>query len=134
MRFLVAALICLMSGPVSANDDPKLEDFLWVARPIVVFADSGSDPAVAEQLQYLEQQRNELDERDVVILVDTDPAANSALRQKLRPRGFMFVLVSKEGEILLRKPKPVTTREIIRQIDRTPLRRQEIQNNRGSSS
>ncbi len=132
MRFLVAALFTVLTAPfaapVWANDAPKLEDFRWIARPVVVFAESEFDPAVAEQLQYLEEQRADLEDRDVVILVDTDPSVASDLRTVLRPRGFEAVVIGKEGQVLLRKPRPLTAREIIRQIDRTPLRRQEIQN------
>ena len=34
------------------------------------------------------------------------------------------VLVGKDGEVKYRKPSPVTVREVIRLIDRMPLRRQ----------
>lgn len=125
MRFVVAVAIILIGMPAWANDLPILEDFKWIARPLVIFADSEADPRVAQQLQMLEADKAQLDERDVVILVDTDPDLSSPLRQTLRPRDFMVVLVGKEGQVIYRKPAPVTAREIIRLIDRTPLRKQE---------
>lgn len=64
--------------------------------------------------------------RDVVVIVDTDPDAKSELRTKLRPRGFMMVIVGKDGGVKLRKPSPWTVREITRQIDKMPLRQEEI--------
>ena len=64
--------------------------------------------------------------RDVVVLTDTDPAAQSPLRLRMRPRGFMLVLVDKEGQIELRKPFPWDVREITRSIDKMPLRQREI--------
>ena len=69
--------------------------------------------------------------RDVVVFVDTDPKARSALRKKLRPRGFMLAIIGKDGQIKLRKPLPWDVRELTRSIDKMPLRRQEIDEARG---
>ena len=69
---------------------------------------------------------DEMVERDVVLITDTDPAAKSAIRLKLRPRGFMLALVGKDGRVNLRKPRPWDVRELSRSIDKMPLRRQEI--------
>ncbi|WP_419555482.1 DUF4174 domain-containing protein [Pseudaestuariivita rosea] len=104
----------------------NLDDFKWIARPVVVFADSPNDPRLQEQVDLLAARADELAVRDVVVLVDSNPAANSAIRQKLRPRGFMLVLIGKDGGVKLRKPSPWDVREISRTIDKMPLRRQEI--------
>ena len=40
------------------------------------------------------------------------------------------VLIDKDGGIKLRKPLPRTVREITRIIDKTPLRRQEVEDRR----
>ena len=55
----------------------------------------------------------------------------SALRERLRPRDFMLVVMGKDGEIELRKPNPWPGREISRSIDKMPLRQQEIDAARG---
>ena len=89
-----------------------MSEFRWKKRPVVVFADSENDPAYLEQIDLLSARVEELLERDVVVLVDTDPAARSALRLKMRPRGFMLVIVGKDGGIKLRKPFPWNVREI----------------------
>ena len=60
------------------------------------------------------------------MVTDTDPASQSALRETFRPRGFMMVLIGKDGQIKLRKPLPWDVREISRAIDKTPLRQQEL--------
>ncbi len=65
-------------------------------------------------------------ERDVILITDTDPSAASEIRTKLRPRGFMLVLIGKDGQIKLRKPLPWTVRELSRSIDKMPIRLQEI--------
>ena len=103
-----------------------LADFLWLARPVVVFADTPADPRFQEQMDLLAARTSALAERDVVIIVDTDPQANTDIRRKLRPRGFMMALVGKDGGVKLRKPLPWSVREISRSIDKMPMRRQEI--------
>ncbi|GAB4301496.1 MAG: hypothetical protein Kow0058_16380 [Roseovarius sp.] len=104
----------------------SLEDFLWRKRPLVVFADSAADPRYVKQMNEITERLEALAERDVVVLVDTDPGQRSALRRKLHPRGFMLVLIGKDGNVYLRKPNPWSVREISRSIDKMPLRQQEI--------
>ncbi len=106
--------------------DVNLEDFLWIARPVVVFADTPNDPRFQRQVELLTSRMDDLVERDVVVLTDTDPEAFSPLREQLRPRGFMLVIVGKDGGVKLRKPAPWDVREISRSIDKMPLREQEI--------
>ncbi len=103
-----------------------LEDFLWKNRLIVVFADTGIDPRFQEQMELLAENPQDLLERDVIVVVDTDPAAMTDARRKLRPRGFSFVFVDKDGVVKLRKPVPWDVREITRSIDKTDLRKEEL--------
>jgi hypothetical protein len=107
-----------------ANAD--LDAFLWVARPLIIFADSPEVPAFKEQMAMLAERWPELAQRDVVLLVDTDPAAKGPLRQKLHPHGFSLVIIEKDGQIALRKPVPWDVREIGRAIDKMPIRREEL--------
>ena len=107
-----------------------LDDFLWLNRPLVVFADTDRDPRFAQQMELINALPEELIERDVVVLTDTDPAAESALRTQLRPRGFMLVLVGKDGIVYFRRPQPRSVREISASIDKLPLRQQEIRDRR----
>lgn len=102
-----------------------LADLLWVKRPLVVFADSPNDPDFLRQMQLLQRNASDLSDRDVLVITDTDPAAKSAIRQKLRPRGFSLVLMDKDGQAKLRKPLPWDVREITHAIDKFPLVRQE---------
>lgn len=103
-----------------------LDEFLWIARPIVVFADTPADPRFIEQMELLTQRPEALLERDVVIITDTDPAARSEIRLALRPRGFSLVIVTKDGAVGLRRPAPRDVREIIRAIDNFQLRQEEL--------
>ncbi|MEY3309407.1 MAG: hypothetical protein RLZZ413_3445 [Pseudomonadota bacterium] len=112
-------------GPVDAAG-VTLDEFLWLKRPIVVFADTPNDPAFQRQMQRITADLAPLEERDVVILTDTDPAARTEVRQRLRPRGFSLVLMDKDGEVKRRNPAPWGVRDITHAIDRFPLRRQEM--------
>lgn len=107
-------------------DMENLSEFRWKKRPVMVFADSADDPAFVEQLALLHARSEELIERDVVVLTDTDPDARHPLRLMMRPRGFMLVLVGKDGGNRLRKPFPWDVREISRSIDKMPMRQREI--------
>mgnify|MGYP000510055132 CR=1 FL=1 len=84
---------------ISTLESDNLKDFLWLFRPIVVFADSAADPRFEQQVALLKEGAEALQERDVVVLFDTDPSARSDLRKTLRPRGFMVTLIGKEGGV-----------------------------------
>jgi hypothetical protein len=122
-----------LSEIIRPGETADLSEFLWIKRPLVVFADSPADPRYTLQMEYLTQRLEYLDERDVVVLTDTDPSADSQLRERLRPRGFMLVLMGKDGTIYLRKPLPWDVREISRVIDKMPMRQQEMRDRRGGS-
>lgn len=104
----------------------ELAAFKWIARPVVVFADTPADPAFKRQVELLTARADELAERDVVLITDTAPGEMSELRRTLRPRGFMLTVIGKDGNVKLRKPFPWDVRELTRSIDKMPMRRQEI--------
>lgn len=110
--------------------DVDLSQFVWIKRPLVVFADSPNDPRFAQQMELLNARLDDLAIRDVVVLTDTDPSSAGPLRNELRPRGFMLALIAKDGTVILRKPLPWDVREISRTIDKLPMRQQEIKERR----
>ncbi len=114
-----------VEAPAETEAPQTLEELLWIARPVVVFADNENDPRFLQQMEMLEDRSGDLAERKVVVLVDTDPAAKGPLRQSLRPRGFGLVLVDTDGSVVQRRPAPTTARELINLIDRLPSRRLE---------
>ncbi|MDQ2088323.1 DUF4174 domain-containing protein [Marimonas arenosa] len=108
--------------------DADLSKFLWRNRLLVIFSDSPGDPRFEEQMALIEARVEDLVERDVIVLIDTDPTRMSELREKFRPRGFMLVLIGKDGHVYLRKPRPWHVREISRSIDKMQIRREELRN------
>lgn len=116
-------------APIEAGD-LTLDQFLWVARPVVVFADNPNDPSFIEQIELLSERPESLEERDIVVIYDASPADRSPIRTALRPRGFSLVLIDKDGRVAQRKPSPWTIREISATIDKMPMRQQELRDRR----
>mgnify|MGYP003320237185 FL=1 len=134
--FLVITALLLVSFAKVADTEENyfrevekntnIKGFEWAQRPIVIFANSDRDPNFISQMEFLSQDIKALKERDIVVLIDTNPSIPSALRKKLRPHGFAFILIGKDGQVKLRKPSPWNIREIARVIDKMPIRQQEI--------
>ena len=116
------------SDPATIFDasEINLADLAFIARPVVVFADSPNDPRFAEQIRLLLSQAQDLAPRKVILVTDADPAARTPLRQLLRPHGFSLVLIDTDGRVALRKPEPWDVRELTRIIDKMPSRLREI--------
>jgi hypothetical protein len=115
---------------VFSPDEIDLDDMQWQLRAVVVFGQGENDPLFLEQMDLITDRIDELVERDVIVIADTDPDTLSDLRRKLRPRAFMLALIGKDGGVALRKPAPWNVRELSRSIDKMPLRQQEISNRR----
>ena len=111
---------------IKVDKNTNLEIYEWTHRPIVIFANSDKDPNFISQIEFLSEDIKALLERDIIVLIDTDPKFSSSLRKKLRPHGFAFVLIGKDGQVKLRKPSPWNIREIARVVDKMPIRQQEI--------
>lgn len=117
-----------------APEEADLSRFLWVNRLVIVFAEAENDPRFMEQIELLAERPQDLLARDVKIVLDSDPTAKNALRTLFRPRGFMLMLVGKDGQVYLRKPLPWTVREISRSIDKLPQRQQEMRDRRDTTN
>ena len=137
MKSLIA-VICVTALPnlgsaesletifVDVTEETTVDGYLWVKRPVIVFANTDLDVNFQTQMKSMRQGAEELAARDVVVLVDANPAEETALRKKFRPRGFAVLLMGKDGQIKLRKPFPWDARELSRSIDKMPMRQQEM--------
>jgi hypothetical protein len=131
---VLALAVLALSVPARADEAPFAPvpasqvveaDLLFLRRPVIVFADSPNDPAFVRQMELLVRSYAALEVRDVILITDTDPANASALRTKLRPRGFSLVLMDKDWKPMIRKPLPWEGREIVNSIDKMPIARSE---------
>ena len=103
-----------------------MADVIWAARPLVIFADSPLDPIFAQQMKLLRAGQAIVQDRDMIIIVDTDPSAKTIIRETLHPKGFNWALIGKDGMVKLRKPFAWDMRELSRVIDKMPIRQQEM--------
>ena len=103
-----------------------LTDVIWAARPWIIFADSPLDPIFEQQMALLRLGLEVARDRNIIIIIDTDPSAQTKLRKTLHPKGFAWVLIGKDGGVKLRKPFAWNMRELSRVIDKMPMRQQEI--------
>jgi hypothetical protein len=108
-------------------------------RPIVVFAPNDSDARLTRQRQAILGARTGFLDRDVVVIYVTGGTVShdlgpppgmsgSALRSRFRASegAFRVLLVGKDGGIKLDSPTPVTAADLFAEIDRMPMRRDEI--------
>ena len=101
---------------VEINTDIK--DLIWEKRPMLVFSNSHLDPNLKQQIKMFGSDPDALSSRDVKVFVDDKPEPNSNLRKRFRPKGFLIILIGKDGQIKLRKNSPWSARELTRIIDK----------------
>ena len=117
-------------GPLYSVLPPQradLSDYRWEARPVLIFAPDPEHPDFKDQVAELREARAGLVDRDMVVLVDTDPFSRGRLRSALAVDGFEILLVGKDGSVKLREDRPLTARSLFETIDRMPMRRREMQ-------
>ncbi|WP_316014827.1 DUF4174 domain-containing protein [Roseobacter sp. HKCCA0434] len=128
LTFLMILALPLHAQEVEA-DDP-LAEFLWTARPVIVFADTPEDPRFLRQMEEFATAERDLEERSLVLIVDTE--GNEALRERFRPRGFLMVLVDTDGTVEYRTRLPITMRELVRRVDNMTSREIELRAERAA--
>ena len=96
----------------------EIRDLIWEKRPVLVFSNSHLDPKLKQQIRMFALDPKALLSRDVRVFVDHKPEPNSNLRKRFRPKGFLIILIGKDGQIKLRKNTPWSAREITRVIDK----------------
>ena len=98
--------------------DTDIKDLIWEKRPVLVFSNSHLDPNLKQQIKMFASDPDALSSRDVKVFVDDKPEPNSNLRKRFRPKGFLIILIGKDGQIKLRKNSPWSARELTRIIDK----------------
>ncbi len=134
-RLLTASIIALTSTQVNAMD--SLSALEWKNRVIVVLG-KRDDPKLDRQIALLESQKEELADRDMVIIrVSGEDARTvygkasvldaSAIRKEAHVSGdrFQVLLLGKDGGVKLRSDSVVRNVEIFDLIDSMPMRNAE---------
>lgn len=132
---LAAAALCgALSGVAEA-----MTVYQWKKRPLVVFAGSPGDAALATQRAIVAASRGGLAERDMVVIwvVGTTVASETgpgpgmsaaALRSRygVGAGAFRAVLVGKDGGAKISSGSPLSAGTLFGTIDAMPMRQQEM--------
>jgi hypothetical protein len=118
------ALSILASAPASAAD--PFAQYRGKNRLLVILAPSARDEAFEMQKNAYEQAKDGYNERDLVVLAESD--GDGPLHRRFHaPAGeFRVMLIGKDGHTALERSKPVGNQELFGRIDAMPMRRQEM--------
>ncbi len=118
----------------------ELGDYLWQARPLLVFAPTDADPRLAETVRRVEASRCEFADRDMVLgrivaegtstlggaVLDTGQARRLAAEFGIGAGGFAVVLIGKDGGQKLRVNDVPDLQAVYAMVDGMPMRGQEM--------
>ena len=141
--FLIClAAVGILSYDISASEPEGREfmsAYIWLNRPLLVFAPAPGHPLLAAQREALAGQEDGLRDRDMVwievagdtVTVDGRPDGSisaDTLRRRYGVRRDQpaVLLVGKDGGVKMRQERPFTTRDLFDTIDAMPMRRQEM--------
>ncbi len=118
MYFLLFASV-LFSLSLSLPDVSK--------REIILLAEHTMDPDLLQQEKIFRADAGGLAERDIMVTVIT-PSSDKNRYDKLmkKRKGFLFILMGKDGSEKLISDTPVTLEQLFGLIDSMPMRQHEI--------
>ena len=100
------------------------------SRLLLVFAPSKADPRWQKQNTLLTGNDADFKERDLLrfdyLEHGGDEGASLRTRYGVKPGEFRVLLIGKDGHVASGGPTPISLRELTAQIDRMPMRREEI--------
>ncbi len=130
-----AATLAALTSPALA-----ISAYKWKKRPLVVFAASEGDPALARQRGIVAALRPAFQDRQMVVVYVVDDKVGAELgtgpgvsAAALRARfgvaasAFRVLLVGKDGGVKLSSAAPIPGTTLFSTIDAMPMRQQETQ-------
>ena len=136
-------MICLAAGgaltPARAAA-AELSDYLWVSRPLLVFAPTAGDPRLVATVGRVEASRCDFADRDMVLglivaegtstldgqVVSADQAQRLRSRFGIGAGSFSVVLIGKDGGEKLRVGDVPDLASVYAVIDGMPMRSAEM--------
>ena len=135
-RTALATAIALLCMATTAE---ALTAYQWKKRALIVFAPSASDARLARQKTIVGGFRPAFLDRDVVVVYvaggeathDLGPPPGisaGALRSQFRVSegAFRVLLIGKDGGVKIDSPAPIAALDLFAEIDRMPMRRDEM--------
>lgn len=110
--------------------ETDLSTFKWKNRVLVLLAPSDHDPRLGEQQATATAVAAGFSERDLIVV--TEIGIEGPLHRMFGTRvgDFQVVLVGKDGHSTLQWSKPVSSEVLFSVIDKMPMRRDEMRQQR----
>lgn len=123
LRFAGFAILATI---ISAGAVDPLAQYHWKHRVLIILAPTASDDSFATQKNAYERVRPEYNERDLVVLTESDGEGPLHRRFNVPAEEFRVLLIGKDGHTALERSKPVSNPDLFALIDAMPMRRQEM--------
>jgi hypothetical protein len=129
MRALLFPVItCLVT--MIAFGETNLSSFKWKNRVLVVLAPSNHDQRLQEQQTIAAAASAGFSERDLIVVAEIETEGPLHHMFGTRAGDFQVVLVGKDGRSTLQWSKPVSSEGLFSVIDKMPMRRDEMRQQR----
>ncbi len=123
-------LAAAVSLPASVQAQSNLSQYHNRNRVLLIFAPGKSDPRWQKQNVLLENGTEAFRDRDLVRLdyLEAGKVADTAvqLHYGVKPGQFRVLLIGKDGHVASGSSSPISLTELTEQIDRMPMRREEM--------
>jgi hypothetical protein len=139
MRSLSAAMVTAAMLVFNAPPADAMEGYRGRKRPVVIFSPSDSHPNFVRQKNAMNGNRIGVSDRDMVVIyvvgnsLSTDfgssprlSAAGMRSRYRVPESQFRVLLLGKDGDIKRDSLTAVPLPELFAEIDRMPMRRDEV--------
>lgn len=106
--------------------ETDLSTFKWKNRVLVLLAPSDHDPRLGEQQATATAVAAGFSERDLIVVTEIGTEGPLHRMFATRVGDFQVVLVGKDGHSTLQWSKPVSSEVLFSVIDKMPMRRNEM--------
>ncbi|WP_185281077.1 DUF4174 domain-containing protein [Hymenobacter sp. NBH84] len=127
-------LTVLLSAAPPASLSATLKANRWKKRVLLLHAPTADDATLKRQRALLAAQPEGMRARDMLVLDVIESQLNAADRQyarqelKLSADSFTVLLIGKDGGVKQRSATPIPPDALFGTIDKMPMRRQEMRN------
>lgn len=133
LRFIALLVLMLQFNGMSAQE---LAEFRWKNRVLLIIDTNNNLPVRDLQVNKFVSRNDEMEERDLVLLVCTGKEVldKDGLKIDIDPDKISYgefqgvILIGKDGGVKLRKKFIAEPKEIFDLIDQMPMRRAEMKN------
>ena len=127
-------MLAAVTLPALAQTQNELSQYHSKNRVLLIFAPGKTDPRWRKQNALLGNSSAAFQDRDLVRLdyLEIGGTPGTAIRSRygVRPGQFRVLLIGKDGHVASGGPAPIALSELTEQIDRMPMRQEEMRRKR----